>query len=63
MKVYANDSSLGSTELGIERGLKRENIIIIEYTISIMYYEIHKLLWKYNTPLPHKLPTRSLSIL
>lgn len=29
-------SSLGSTELGIEKGLQLENIVILEYTITMM---------------------------
>lgn len=56
MKVYANDSGLGSRELGIERGLTLKNIVITEYTIITMEYT----LWKCN--FPHKSAVGSLSI-
>lgn len=33
MKAYVNDASLGSTELGMDRGLKLKNITVWKYKI------------------------------
>lgn len=46
MKVYENESGLGSRELGIEKGLSLKNIVITKYAIIIMEY----ILWKCNFP-------------
>lgn len=56
MKVYENDSGLGSRELGIEKGLTLKNIVIAKYAIIIKEYT----LWKCN--FPYKSAAGSLSI-